>query len=135
LSRAYGTNNTERGILIDAGAKPHKNSGRGMKKGDGSDNTFVWDVKEALKSFSVSQANWDKICSDAYKVDPYKNPGLLVVLGGTQKLAVIEISVLKEIMAERDELRSQIETLLEDAHLLSEDCQKIIREKRKNDDS
>lgn len=104
MSRGYGDNKSERAILIGAGAKPHKNSGRGMVKGDGSDNIFVIDVKEAEKSFTLNKRVWDKICSDAYQVDPNKNPQLLVVLGGTKKLAVVEAYVLQGLQRENTQL-------------------------------
>lgn len=87
---------SERSILKDYKITPHYNSGRGrFMKADGSDDLFVWDVKEAEKSFALNEKVWTKICSDAYKTDPYKNPGLLVVLGGKTNLAIIEASVLK----------------------------------------
>lgn len=92
------SNKSEREILKRHGIKPHKNSGRGMVKGDGSDDYFVWDVKEASKSFALNENVWSKISTDAYKVDPYKNPALLVVLGGTTELAIIPMSILKELM-------------------------------------
>lgn len=97
MARDYGTNKTERQILKKIKVKPHKNSGRGMKKGDGSDSMFVWDVKEALRSFQLTVPIWNKICSDAYKVDPYKHPALLLSIENKQ-LAVIEVWVLKDMM-------------------------------------
>jgi hypothetical protein len=100
---------SEREHLRSIGARPHSNSGRGPVKGDGSDDMFVWDVKEARKSFTLSQSVWDKICTDAYKVDPYKNPGLFVILGGTQKLVVIEASILTELRQEREYLLKRLE--------------------------
>ena len=103
------SNKTERDILLRHGIKPHKNSGRGMIKGDGSDERFVWDVKEASKSFALNESVWSKICTDAYKVDPYKAPALLVVLGGTTELAVVEVSVLKEMMTWIDRYRGLME--------------------------
>jgi hypothetical protein len=69
----------------------------------------VWDVKEASKSFTLNESVWSKICTDAYKVDPYKNPGLFIVLGGTKRLAIIEMSVLQELLETKwmyEDLRS-----------------------------
>lgn len=97
------SNKSERNILKSIGAKPHPNSGRNYVKGDGSDDTFVWDVKEASKSFTLSESVWSKICTDAYKVNPYKNPGLFIVLGGTKQLAIIEMSVLQELLEAKEE--------------------------------
>jgi hypothetical protein len=99
------SNKSEREELRRAGARPHKNSGRGLVKGDGSNSMFVIDVKEASKSFTLNESVWSKICTDAYKVDPYKHPQLLVVLGTERKkrLAIIESSVLQELMEIKEE--------------------------------
>lgn len=89
---------SEREWLKHIGARSHPSSGRGpILKADGSDDMFVWDVKETGKSFSLNEGVWSKICTDAYKVDPYKNPALLVIVGGRLKLAVVEASVLTEL--------------------------------------
>lgn len=91
---------SEQAILKSYGITPQPNSGRskiGSQKGDGQDDLFVWDVKEAAKSFRFDEATWTKICTDAYRVDPYKYPALLIVLGGTTELALIEASVLKHL--------------------------------------
>jgi hypothetical protein len=92
------TNKTEADILRSVGAQVHKNSGRGMIKGDGRDDTFVYDVKEAEKSFTLTEKVWLKICTDAYKVNPYLHPQLLVVLGGKKKLSIIESDVLQDLL-------------------------------------
>lgn len=105
------SNKSERDILLRHGIRPHKNSGRGMVKGDGSDQEFVWDVKEAAKSFTLNDKVWSKICTDAYKVDKYKNPALLVVLGGTSELAIIEVSALKALMKKIEMLENLLEVL------------------------
>lgn len=98
------SNKTERDILKSIGARAHPNSGRNYVKGDGSDERFVWDVKEASKSFGLTEKVWLKVCTDAYKVDPYKNPGLFVVLGGNKKLAIIEMDVLQDLITTIEEL-------------------------------
>lgn len=92
------SNKSERDALKSIGATAHKNSGRNFTKGDGSDGTFVWDVKEAQRSFSLTVPVWNKICTDAYKVDPYKHPGLFVILEGNKELAIIEMDVLRQLM-------------------------------------
>jgi hypothetical protein len=91
---------SERAHLKSVGAFAHPNSGRMQHglKGDGSNDMFVIDVKEASKSFTVNESVWTKICTDAYKVDPYKNPQILLILGGSTKLAIIESNVLQELM-------------------------------------
>jgi len=93
---------SERSELKRIGAKPHKNSGRGMTKADGSLDRYVVDVKEYSKSFSVNQDVWAKIVTDTLKVDPEKSPVIMLVLGETKKvrLAIIEwneFELLREI--------------------------------------
>jgi len=93
---------SERSELKRIGAKPHKNSGRGMTKADGSLDKYVVDVKEYSKSFSVNQDVWAKIVTDTLKVDPEKSPVIMLVLGETKKvrLAIIEwneFELLREI--------------------------------------
>lgn len=95
------TNKTEASELKRMGAKVHKNSGRGMIKGDGSLEEFVVDVKEYSKSYSVSIDNWAKICTDAMKVDKSKSPMLQLVLrDGSRviRLSVIEWSILEDLV-------------------------------------
>ena len=91
---------SERGEAKRIGAKLHKNSGRGMKKGDMSWNDYVVDSKEYSKSFSVSQDVWAKVVTDTLKVDKSKSPALLVVLGETHKtrLAIIEGSEFERLV-------------------------------------
>lgn len=95
------TNKTEAAELRRMGAKVHKNSGRGMIKGDGSTDEFVIDVKEANKSFTLSQDVWAKICTDALKVDKNKSPMLQLVIGeGRNKvrLSVVEWSIQEDLI-------------------------------------
>lgn len=95
------TNKTEASELKRMGAKVHKNSGRGMIKGDGSLEEFVVDVKEYNKSYSISVDNWAKICTDTMKVDKSKSPMLQLVLtdeGKTIRLSVVEWSILEELL-------------------------------------
>lgn len=76
------------------GAVPQPNSGRGKhKKGDGIlDDIWLVDVKEYSKSFSVSQNNWGKICTDAAVTR--LEPMLQVVLGneGEHRTRLVVIS-------------------------------------------
>lgn len=98
---AKATNKTEAAELRRMGAKVHKNSGRGMVKGDGSTDEFVIDVKEANKTFTLSQDVWAKICTDAMKVDKTKSPMLQLVIGeGNQKirLSVLEWSIVEDLI-------------------------------------
>lgn len=85
---------SERSELKRIGARPHKNSGRGIIKADGSLDRYIVDVKEYSKSFSVTKDVWAKIVTDTLRVDPNKSPVLMIVLGDKVKtrLAIIEWS-------------------------------------------
>lgn len=81
------------------GAKQHKNSGRGTKKGDATWNNFTIDFKEVKKSFTVNQDVWSKAVTDAIRNG--NDPAIVIVLGeGNKKtrLAVIEFSVLSDLL-------------------------------------
>jgi hypothetical protein len=91
---------SERGESKRIGAKQHKNSGRGMKKGDATWRNYVVDFKEYSKSFSITQNVWAKVVTDCMKVDKSKSPAIIVVLGeGNRKtrLAVIELDELERL--------------------------------------
>jgi hypothetical protein len=84
------------------GAKLIKNSGRGQKKGDASWHNFIVDFKEVGKSFTLNKDVWAKATTDALKSN--KDPAIVIVLGETSKtrLAVIELSLLEQMLEERD---------------------------------
>ncbi len=65
------------------GATPHKNSGRGMKKGDASFPGVTIDFKFSKSSFTINRDVWRKVCSDALTND--HNPAINVVLGEESK--------------------------------------------------
>ena len=94
---------TERSESKRIGAKQHKNSGRNTKKGDASWYNFVIDFKEVGKSFTLNKDVWAKATTDALKSN--KDPAIVVVLGSTQKtrLAVIELSLLEQLLEEREQ--------------------------------
>ncbi len=95
------TNKSEASELRRMGAKVHKNSGRGMVKGDGSLDEFVVDVKEYNKSFTISVDAWAKICTDTMKVDRSKSPMLQLVLRDgdrTIRLCVVEWSIEEDLL-------------------------------------
>lgn len=82
------------------GAKTHKNSGRGMKKGDGTWRRFIVDWKFAKKSFALNKDVWSKVVTDTLKSDREKNPALIIVLGEGQdivRLAIIEQEILEQL--------------------------------------
>jgi hypothetical protein len=93
---------TEQSESKRIGAKQHKNSGRNTKKGDASWHNFVIDFKEVGKSFTLNKDVWAKAVTDALKSN--KDPAIVVVLGETSKtrLAVIEMSLLEQMIEERD---------------------------------
>lgn len=66
------------------GAKPVKNSGRGLNKGDAILEPFLVDYKEYAKSFSVNSEFWAKICTDAIK-NGRRQPALKLVMGEGRK--------------------------------------------------
>ena len=91
---------SERGEAKRIGAQQHKNSGRGIKKGDATWKNYVVDFKEYSKSFSISQEVWAKAVTDCMKVDRSKSPAIIVILGeGNKKvrLAVIELDELERL--------------------------------------
>jgi hypothetical protein len=97
---------SEAGEVKRMGAKAHKNSGRGMVKGDASWENFVVDIKEYSKSYSVSQDSWAKIVTDTLRVDRKKSPALKLVLGeGSKKvrLAIIEWAELERLVHGTDD--------------------------------
>ena len=72
----------------------NKNSGRGMKKGDGTWRSFLVDWKFAKKSLHNKDV-WSKVVTDTLKSNE-KNPALIIVLGEgnqTVRLAIIEQEV------------------------------------------
>lgn len=71
---------SEKQELKKMGAKPQKNSGRGLyQKADGKLDPFLVDVKEYEKSFGLSRSVWAKICSDAVRSGGI--PALMIALG------------------------------------------------------
>jgi outer membrane phospholipase A len=81
------------------GAKQHKNSGRGTKKGDASWENFTVDFKENKKSFTINQDVWAKATTDAIKNN--NDPAIVVILGDGNKktrLAIIEFSILEQLI-------------------------------------
>ncbi len=91
---------SERSEIKRIGAKAQKNSGRGqIQKGDATMPGYLVDIKEYSKSFSINQDVWAKIVTDTLRVDPERNPVLMVVLGESKKtrLAIIEWSHFEEL--------------------------------------
>lgn len=81
------------------GAKQHKNSGRGTKKGDASWENFTVDFKEVGKSFTLNKDVWAKASTDAIRNG--NDPAIVVVIGENgikTRLAIIELSLLDQIL-------------------------------------
>ena len=94
---------SERGESKRLGAKQHKNSGRNTKKGDATWHNFCVDFKEVGKSFTLNKEVWAKATTDAIrnKLDP----AIVVVIGEERsktRLAVIELSLLEQLLEERE---------------------------------
>lgn len=90
---------TEKSESKRIGAKQHKNSGRGIKKGDATWNNFTVDFKENSKTFTLSQSVWAKTVTDAIRNN--NDPVMVIVLGeGSKKtrLAIMELSLLESIL-------------------------------------
>jgi hypothetical protein len=89
---------SERSESKRLGAKQHKNSGRGLHKGDASWENFTIDFKEVGKSFTLNKDVWAKATTDAIKNN--NDPAIVVVLGESgikTRLAIIELSILEEL--------------------------------------
>jgi outer membrane phospholipase A len=81
------------------GAKQHKNSGRGIKKGDATWKNFTVDFKESKKSFTINHDVWAKAATDSIKNN--NDPAIVLVLGeGNKKirLVILEFSILEELI-------------------------------------
>jgi hypothetical protein len=92
---------SEKGEIKRINATAHKNSGRGNKKGDATWKSFVIDIKEAKKSFTLNEKVWAKITTDAIKSGIDKSPALIIVLGDGPKktrLLVAELSVIEDLV-------------------------------------
>jgi hypothetical protein len=92
---------SEKNEIKRMNAIPHKNSGRGNKKGDATWKSFVVDIKEAKKSFTLNENVWAKITTDAIKSGINKSPALIIVLGNGPKktrLLVAELSVIEDLV-------------------------------------
>jgi len=93
-------NKREKAEAKRMGAKTTKNSGRGMRKGDGTWHNFLVDWKFAKASFKLDKNVWAKVVTDTMKSDKEKNPALIIVLGEgneTVRLAIIEQEVLEQL--------------------------------------
>lgn len=82
------------------GAKLHKNSGRGQfSAGDATLAPFMVDYKFAEKSFTLNEAVWAKVCTDASKHRDL-SPALKVIIGESSKtrLWIVEDHIIKDYL-------------------------------------
>lgn len=84
-------------------AKPVKNSGRGINKGDASFHQFLLDYKHNEKTFTLKLKDWLKLRKDAWKAG-HKYPCISVVLGehSETKVAIVEWEVFLELLKGSD---------------------------------
>lgn len=107
---------SEKSEIKRDGAKAQKNSGRGkIQKGDAIWRGFCVDYKEYTESYSVSRKSWSKICNDAW-ASGQLIPALKLILGSKEgysktRLAVIEWSVLEELLDDADRWRRYEESV------------------------
>lgn len=90
---------SERSESKRLGAKQHKNSGRGIHKGDASWENFTVDFKEVGKSFTLNKDVWAKATTDAIRNN--NDPAIVVVIGDDgikTRLAIIELSILEQLL-------------------------------------
>ena len=100
-------NKREKAEAKRMGAKVHKNSGRGMKKGDGTWSRFILDWKFARKSFTLNKDVWAKVVTDTLRSDKEKNPALIIVLGEGNdivRLAIIEQEILEQLDTDNSDM-------------------------------
>lgn len=90
---------TEKNESKRINAKQHKNSGRGIKKGDATWKNFTVDFKETKKSFTINQDVWAKTVTDSIKNN--NDPMICAVIGDGNKkvrLAIIEFEILEQLI-------------------------------------
>jgi hypothetical protein len=90
---------TEKSESKRIGAKQHKNSGRGIHKGDATWKNFTVDFKEVGKSFTLNKEVWAKATTDAIRNG--NDPAIVVVIGDSgikTRLAIVEMSILEQLI-------------------------------------
>jgi len=95
---------SERSESKRMGAKLGKNSGRGQTKGDAFWKGFTVDFKEVGKSFTINKDVWAKASTDAVKNK--NDPAIIAVIGTDSfktRLAIIELSLLEQLLEEREQ--------------------------------
>lgn len=78
-------------------ASLNKNSGRGkFDKGDATIGPFTVDIKEYSNGFTLNEAVWAKICTDA--ITNRNEPALKIVINGRTRMMVIGEDMFNELM-------------------------------------
>lgn len=88
---------SEEAELKRIGATPVRNSGRGLKKGDGILYPFLVDIKEYTNSHSVSRSSVAKLGKDCQTHTPRLEPMFVLVLGKEGE-APVRMWVVPELM-------------------------------------
>lgn len=76
------------------GAKPVKNSGRGVMKGDAVLHPFLIDWKEFNKSYTLNVKAWRKHASDAWE-QSNREAMIVLNLDGELTLAILDFETVK----------------------------------------
>ncbi len=89
---------SEKSQIKRMGGRAQPNSGRGShSKGDAVLGSFLVDVKEYSKSFSVSVDNWTKLKSDAWLAGQYVPAFNLVLGNGQARLWVVDDHTFRQM--------------------------------------
>lgn len=89
---------SEKKEIARMGAKPQRNSGRGiLEKGDATLGPFLVDIKEYDESFSVSRKNWAKVQSDAFRAQQ-RQPTFALALGNPDRTDILRLWVISDTM-------------------------------------
>jgi len=85
------SNKSEEEFAKHIGAKPVKNSGRGIKKSDMVKGNYIIDLKESKKSFTLNPKVWSKVQHDAMTYGWDKVPVMVVKFSSGPTLVVMDI--------------------------------------------
>ena len=94
-------------IIKDLGAKPHKNSGAMHKKLDGSDDSYVYEIKTtSARQYIFKCADWLEIRRQA--IQQHKEPALVIAfdnkadMQSMDKVVVIDYEEFKMLLNEEN---------------------------------
>lgn len=96
------TNALERRAAKKDGLVAVKNSGRGERKGDARNDSWLVDYKFNAKTFTLTAKNWHKLAEQAWK-DNHRFPCIIVVYEDGTELMIIDKNMGGSILNERDD--------------------------------